>query len=123
MLIFFIILIVVVVVVNDDTYYWVCWSSDHQFQVYYKVRLTVTTRCDSSFCYKVYWSVITNCDAFFYYKERQVLLQSATEQSIAKNIEKYRSSYWLKWTGSWRYDFFTLACMPVRRLFEDNPMR
>ena len=89
---------------------------------------TVATRCDSSFYYKVYWSVITKCDSVFYYKDRQVLLQSATillsvigitnqksatEQSIAKNIEKYRSSYWLKRAGSWRCDFFTLACLCV----------
>ena len=32
-----IIIIVVVVVVDDDTYYWVYLSSDHLFQVYYKV--------------------------------------------------------------------------------------
>ena len=30
--------IIVVVVVDDDTYYWVHLSSDHLFQVYYKVR-------------------------------------------------------------------------------------
>ena len=33
-----IIIIVVVVVVHDDTYYWVYLSSNHLFQVYYKVR-------------------------------------------------------------------------------------
>ena len=33
-----IIIIVVVVVVDDDTYYWIHLSSDHLFQVYYKVR-------------------------------------------------------------------------------------
>ena len=33
-----VIIIVVVVVVDDNTYYWVYWSSDHPFQVYYKVR-------------------------------------------------------------------------------------
>ena len=49
-----IIVIVVVVVVDDDTNYWVYLSSDHLFQVYYKVR------------------------QLFYYKVRQVLLQSAT---------------------------------------------
>ena len=36
--------------------------------------------------------------------------------------ERYRSSYWLKRAGSWRYDFFYFG-MPVRRLFEDDPMR
>ena len=79
-----IIIIVVVVVVDDDTYYWVSLSSDHLFQVYYKVRWSVITKCDSFFYYKVRWSVITKCDSFFitkcdkcYYKVRQVL-QSVT---------------------------------------------
>ena len=31
-------LVVVVVVVDDDTFYWVYFSSDHPFRVYYKVR-------------------------------------------------------------------------------------
>ena len=48
------IIITVVAVVDDDTYYRVYMSSDHTFQVYYKVR------------------------QLFYYKVRQVLLQSAT---------------------------------------------
>ena len=78
-----IIIIVVVVVVDDDTYYWVYLSSDHLFQVYYKVRQVLLqsptaffiTKCDSLF--------ITKCDKC-YYKVRQVLqsmtilLQSAT---------------------------------------------
>ena len=59
-----IIIIVVVVVVHDDTNYWVYLSSDHLFQVYYKVRqvllqsvtillqsATGITKCDD--CYKV----------------------------------------------------------------------
>ena len=47
-----IIIVVVVVVVDDDTYYWVYLSSDHTFQVYYKVRqvllqnATGITKCD-----------------------------------------------------------------------------
>ena len=47
-------LLLFIVVDDDDTYYWVYLSSDHPFQVYYKVR------------------------KLFYYKVRQVLLQSAT---------------------------------------------
>ena len=35
---FLLFVILVVVVVDDDTYYWVYLSSDHPFQVYYKVR-------------------------------------------------------------------------------------
>ena len=64
-----IIIIVVVVVVDDETYYWVYLSSNHLFQVYYKVR--------QLFYYKVRWSVIRKCDSFFitkwddYYKVRQ----------------------------------------------------
>ena len=52
-----IIIIIVVVVVDDDAYYWVYLSSDHLFQVYYKVR------------------------QLFYYKVRR-LLESATLQCI-----------------------------------------
>ena len=37
-IIIIIIIILVVVVVDDDTYYWVYSSSDHPFQVYFKVR-------------------------------------------------------------------------------------
>ena len=37
--------IVVVVVVDDDTYYWVYLSSDHLFQVYYKVRQYTHIQC------------------------------------------------------------------------------
>ena len=88
---------------------------------------TVATRCDSSFYYKVYWSVITKCDSVFYYKERQVLLQSATillqsvigitkcDRTVYR--EKYRKiSFFIlaNWrAGSWRCDFFTLACLCV----------
>ena len=52
LIIIIIIVVVVVVVVDDDAYYWVYLSSDHLFQVYYKVR---------QFYYK--------CDR--YYKVRQ----------------------------------------------------
>ena len=47
-----IIIIIVVVVVDDDTYYWVYLSSDHPFQVYYKVQQVLLqsapgiTKCD-----------------------------------------------------------------------------
>ena len=66
----------VVVVVDDDTYYWVYLSSNHLFQVYYKVRHVLLQSATAFF--------ITKCDSFFitkcdkcYYKVRQVL-QSAT---------------------------------------------
>ena len=73
-IIIIIIIIVVVVVVHDDTNYWVYLSSDHLFQVYYKVR--------QLFLLQSATSVITKCDRYykvwqFYYKVRQVL-QSAT---------------------------------------------
>ena len=57
-----IIIIVVVVVVHDDTNYWVYLSSDHLFQVYYKVRQLFLLQ-SAMVCY---------------YNVRQVLLQSAT---------------------------------------------
>ena len=84
-IIIIIIIIVVVVVVGDDTDYWVYLSSDHLFQVYYKVRQVLLQSATAFFYYKVRWSVVTKCDSFFitkcdkcYYKVRQVLLQSAT---------------------------------------------
>ena len=61
-IIIIIIIIVVVVVVDDDTDYWVCLSSDHLFQVYYKVRqvllqsATGITKCDN---------FITKCDRYY----------------------------------------------------------
>ena len=51
-----IIIIILVVVVDDDTYYWVYLSSDHPFQVYYKVRQVL--------------------------QSATILLQSATEHSL-----------------------------------------
>ena len=60
-IIIIIIIIVVVVIVDDDTDYWVYLSSNHLFQVYYKVR-----------------QVLLQSATAFYYKVRQVLLQSAT---------------------------------------------
>ena len=56
-----IIIIVVVVVVHDDTNYWVYLSSDHLFQVYYKVRQVLLQSATAFF--------ITKCDD--YYKVRQ----------------------------------------------------
>ena len=42
-----IVVVVVVVVLDDDTYYWAHLSSDHPFQVYYKVRQFIfITKCD-----------------------------------------------------------------------------
>ena len=61
-----IIIIVVVVVVDNDTYYWVYLSSNHLFQVYYKVRQVLLQSATG----------ITKCDNFItkgdrYYKVRQ----------------------------------------------------
>ena len=92
LIIIIIIIIVVVVVVDDDTYYWVYLSSDHLFQVYYKVRQVLLQSATAFF--------ITKCDKC-YYKVRQVLqsvtilLQSAT--GITKcddyyKVRQYRAS-------------------------------
>ena len=72
-----IIIIVVVVVVDDDTYYWVHLSSDHLFQVYYKVRQLFLLQSAMVCYYKV--------RQLFYYKVRQVLLQSATDFTKCNN--------------------------------------
>ena len=79
----FVKVIVVVVVVDDDTYYWVYLSSDHLFQVYYKVR-QVLLQSATAFLVQSATSVITKCDSYdkvrqFYDKVRR-LLQSATVQ-------------------------------------------
>ena len=81
MLILFIILIVVVVVVvvvYDDTYYWVYWSSDHQFQVYYRVRQLLLQGATAHFITKCTGLLLQSAIAFFitksdkcYYKVRQ----------------------------------------------------
>ena len=81
MLILFIILIVVVVVVvvvYDDTYYWVYWSSDHQFQVYYRVRQLLLQGATAHF--------ITKCDR--YYKVRQNSLSRKISKNIVLHIGK-----------------------------------
>ena len=58
---------------GDDTYYWVYLSSDHPFQVYYKVRqvllqvrqvleiATIITKCDRTHlhCFKLSCSVVS----------------------------------------------------------------
>ena len=74
-IIIIIIIIVVVVVVDDDTYYWVYLSSNHLFQVYYKVR-QVLLQSATAFLLQSATSVITKCDRYykvwqFYYKVRQ----------------------------------------------------
>ena len=51
------IIITVVAVVDDDTYYRVYMSSNHKFQVYYKVRQLLLQSATAYF--------ITKCDSFF----------------------------------------------------------
>ena len=75
-IIIIIIIIVVVVIVDDDTDYWVYLSSDHLFQVYYKVRQVLLQSATAFFYYKVRWSVITKCDD--YYKVRQYMVIFST---------------------------------------------
>ena len=66
-----IIIVVVVVVVDVDTYYWVYLSSDHLFQVYYKVRQLFLLQSAID-------GLLLQSSTAFYYKVRQALLQSAT---------------------------------------------
>ena len=80
-LIIIIIIIVVVVAVDDDTYYWVYLSSDHLFQVYYKVRQvllqSVIILLQSATAFLLQSATgFTKCDNFItkcgmYYKVRQ----------------------------------------------------
>ena len=63
-----IIIVVVVVVVGNDTYYWVYLSSDHPFQVYYKVRQLILLQNATILEYKVRFIGITKCDRTNIYK-------------------------------------------------------
>ena len=91
-IIIIIIIIVVVVVVHDDTNYWVYLSSDHLFQVYYKVRQVLLQSATAFF--------ITKYDKC-YYKVRQVLqsvtilLQSST--GITKCDDYYKVRQYNRW--------------------------
>ena len=82
-----IIIIVVDVVVDDDTYYWVYLSSDHLFQVYYKVR-QVLLQSATAFLLQSVMACYYKVRQLFYYKVRQVLLQSAT--GITKCDDYYK---------------------------------
>ena len=68
-IIIIIIIIVVVVVVDDDTDYWVYLSSDHLFQVYYKVRQVLLQSATAFLLQSA--TGITKCDD--YYKVRQYI--------------------------------------------------
>ena len=101
--------------------YWVYLSSDHLFQVYYKVRQVLLqrataffiTKCDGLLlqsatafllqsatsvitkCDRFYkmWQFISKCDRYTYYRVRR-LLQSGTEQTIITNATcRLRSSH------------------------------
>ena len=60
------IIITVVAVVDDDTYYRVYMSSDHTFQVYYKMRQLILLQSATAFLLQ----------------SATILLQSATEQTV-----------------------------------------
>ena len=78
-IIIIIIIIVVVVVVDDDTDNWVYLSSDHLFQVYYKVPLVLLQSATAFF--------ITKCDGLLLQSATAFLLQSAT--SVITKCDKY----------------------------------
>ena len=75
----------------DDTYYWVYLSSDHAFQVYYRVQQVFLQSATAysitkgdGLLFQSATSVFTKCDRYyevrqFYFNVQQVL-QSATEQ-------------------------------------------
>ena len=71
-IIIIIIIVVVVVVVDDDTDYWVYLqlSSDHLFQVYYKVRQVLLQSATAFLLQSA--TGITKCDD--YYKVRQYIV-------------------------------------------------
>ena len=93
-IIIIIIIIVVVVVVHDDTNYWVYLSSDHLFQVYYKVQ-QVLLKSETAF-------FITKCDKC-YYKVRQVLQSVTILLQSAKGITKCDDYYKVRqYTPPWQ---------------------
>ena len=53
-------IITVVAVVDDDTYYRVYMSSNHTFQVYYKVRQLILLQSATAFLLQSATSVITS---------------------------------------------------------------
>ena len=63
-----IVIIIIAVVVGNDTYYWVYLSSDHPFQVYYKVRQLILLQTATILEYKVRFIGITKCDRTNIYK-------------------------------------------------------
>ena len=77
--------IVVVVVVDDYTYCWVYLSSDHLFQVYYKVR-QVLLQSATAFLLQSAIVCYYKVRQLFYEKVRQVLLQSATGTTKCDNF-------------------------------------
>ena len=81
-----IIVVVVVVVVDDDTYYWVYLSSNHLFQVYYKVRQLLLQSARAFF--------ITNCDGLLSQSATAFLLQSATGITKCDRYYKVRQFYY-----------------------------
>ena len=84
-IIIIIIIIVVVVVVDDDTDYWVYLSSDHLFQVYYKVR-QVLLQSATAFLLQSAMICYYKVRQLFYYKVLQVLLQSATGNEVLQSV-------------------------------------
>ena len=72
-------IIVVVFVVHDDTNYWVYLSSDHLFQVYYKVRQVLLQSATPFF--------ITKCDGLLLQSATAFLLQSVT--SVITKCDRY----------------------------------
>ena len=88
-----IIIIIVVVVVDDDTYYWVYLSSDHLFQVYYKVRqLFFITKyhgllLQSATAFLLQSAtIIKKCDTTLYLSNRQFCISFYKELGLFQTI-------------------------------------
>ena len=80
------IIIIVVVVVDDDTDYWVYLSSDHLFQVYYRVRQVLLQSATAFF--------ITKCEGLLLQSATAFLLQSATiiTKCDSTDVEEIKAS-------------------------------
>ena len=101
----------VVFVVDDDTYYWVYLSSDHLFQVYYKVRQVLLqsakgiTKCDNLLQSA---TSITKWDDYYKVRHDMVLVSfkildecnSMQSELTGQLPRQRRGTYWIT-TGEW----------------------
>ena len=98
--------IIVVVVVDDNTYYWIYLSSDHLFQVYYKVRQVLLqsaiaffiTKCDGLLLLSATAFFITSATRVFTKCDRSVqsVLQVLESETIFTKCDRTNDDCWFQ---------------------------